>query len=130
MSRFVKKDWVCLVSPRELDAERRLHAARNEGSWMAAGPLQKPLWRQIDISATPSLVTIDLSNVGEEAARGGYLAMCSSVRTIRLTWDDLNDVDGLAQLFRHEQVCVMQKAAEMLGVLREHMVPLRLALAA
>jgi hypothetical protein len=130
VSRFVKKDWVCLVTPLELEAERQLQAARNEGSWMAGRPLQKPLWRQIDISATLELVTIHLGSVDEEVARGGVWSGSYAARTVKLTWDDLNDLDSMAQLFHHEQVCVMQKAAEMFAVLREHMVPLRLALAA
>lgn len=132
MSKFVKKDWVCLVSEEELGAERRLQAARCEVGTMTSHPLPllKPLWRQIDISATPELITINLGNVDEEAACSGYWRGSDSARTVKLTWVDLNDVEGVARLFQHEQVCVMQKAAEMLGVLREHMAPLRLALAA
>ncbi len=120
MSRFAKKDWVCLVTPQELDAERRLQAARNEGIWMASHPLQNPLWRQVDINATPELITINLGNVDEEAASGGHWKGCYAARTVKLTWDDLNDFDGVARLFQHEQVCVMQKAAEMLGAARAH----------
>ena len=130
MSRFVKKDWVCLVTPQELEAEMRLQSVRNEGVWMVGRMLQKPLWRQVDINATPELITMHLGNVDEETSRGGVWSGSYAARTIKLTWDDLNDFDGVARLFHHEQVCVMQKVAEMLAVLREHMVPLRLALAA
>lgn len=130
MSSFNRKEWVCLVTDEVLAAERRLQAAQNEGTWMEHRHLQKPLWRQIDVHATPDLITIHLGNVGEEASLGGYCAIAYGVRTVKMTWDDLADFDHIARQFQHEQVCVMQRAADMLAVLREYMLPLRLALVA
>lgn len=130
MSSLNRKEWVCLVGDEELAAERRLQAARNEGSWQQHLGLQKPLWRQIEVHATPSLITVRLGNVDEEASQGGYWKGSYAARVVKMTWDDLGDFDFIARAFRHEQVCVMQKAAAMLETLREHMQPIRMALAA
>ncbi len=130
MSTFKKKDWVCLVTPEELQAQRALQDAQNKGSWMEGSLMRAPLWRQISITATPELLTFDLGNVNEGVAHGGCWDGSYAARTVRLTWDDLNDLDGLSRIFEHEQLCVFRKLSEMVAVLRENMTSLRTILAA
>jgi hypothetical protein len=126
MSTFTKKDWVCLVSAEALEGFR----AAQRGTWLEGRGIVAPLWRQISITATPALIHVRLGSVEEECALGGYWSGSSDAREFKFTWDDLNDYDGLSRMFEREQVVVFRKLAEMLAAIREHMVPLRLALVA
>jgi hypothetical protein len=118
-----KKEWVCLVPPAVIEEKRRA----------LLGPLDRgireALWRQIDVTATPELLTLTLMSVDEEAAHGGYWTGGYGVATHKLAWEDLDDLDGLATRLQHEQVAVFRKAAGLLARLKEHRVALRSALA-
>lgn len=127
MSRFHKKDWVCLVTPDELDDERRMQAETNGGPPRV---LQAPLWRQIEITATAEIITIGLGSVDEETSLGGVSIGGHSARSVTLSWEDLGNFDCIARAFRHEQVGVLQRAGEMLQSLHLHGVSLRQALTA
>ena len=124
MSTFATTDYVCLASPQQIQAKRQAQA-----SW-DRGYLREPLWRQIAISADAHHVVLRLGNVSEDAASGGYCGCWYNSRTLTLTWDDILDRDGLANLFQYEQVCVFEKVNSMLEIFREHMRALRSALAA
>lgn len=126
MSTFTTVEYVCLVTPARLEAKRA--ALRKEHSRSLL--IQEALWRQINLTADATSVVIRLGNVAEEAASGGYCGVWYQTQTIRLTWDDILDRDGLVALFWNEPVCVFEKANAMLEVLRTHMKLLRVALAA
>lgn len=114
MSTFTKKDWVCLVDEDVLQRA-------SSGDY---------LFRQIAISADAELVTVRLMNVDRTAAAGGYCCSGTAPKELKFAWDDLNDLDAISRRFQREQLAVFRKIAEMLVAIREHMVPLRAALAA
>jgi len=124
MNKLMLKESVLTVSDIELQRYRDRHDPSTRMLF------SDHLWRLVTIDATKEVIVLRLQNVDETAASGGYWSGGSACRTHRLTWDDLNDVEGLKMLLRFEQVCVLQLVEEMFDKLREHMRPLRLALAA
>lgn len=125
MLRLQHKEWVCLVSGKELALRHTELQQRDTG-----GLLRDTLWRQVELIANASGVELHLLNVDERAARGGYCGGGCNVVEHKLTWDDINDREALMQLFRLEPLCVFQTFEKMVDNLRDHMLPLREALAA
>jgi hypothetical protein len=126
VATFRKKDWVCLVSSTDLEHHRSFRDHRSGAGTL----LSTALWRQIELVAMPRGVTILLGSVNEAAALGGPAPVSHGARTVTLSWDDLDDLDGLTRHFENEQVGVLRRAREMLIGMRERIAPMRLTLAA
>lgn len=119
---FQKKDWVCLVEPAAIE---RLRQGRNPH-----GELRETLWRQICVVGKKEGISVELMSVDEEAARGGYWRGGHHTYHVKFAWEDLNDRDGLCELFKYEPVIVFNKLISMLEMYRQFMPHLREALAA
>lgn len=123
-------DWVCLVTPEELEARRALQAVQNQGAGFERGPLHAPLWRQVKLTASSTHIAIELGNVDEAAANARRYATGCATRLVKLNWVDLTDFEGLARIFAHEQVCVLHKVSAMVEGARAALHPTPMALAA
>ncbi len=122
MNRLTSKDWVCLVSDETLAAKRR--ARLNYDPYLAS-LLNESLWRQIELTATADSIKLSLSNVNEEAARGGYCGLQEACLTRTLTWDELQDDELVDRLLAREQVAVYRKVLALVAILKARTAPLR-----
>ncbi len=130
MNQLKVKDWVCLVDAAVLEAKqaaRRQHALQRRE---LPGVMLEKLWRQINITATADKVSLELMNVDQEAAQGGYWRGGEACRSAVFTWADLHDVEFVEKLLAREQVVVYHRVMAMLTALRARTASLREALEA
>jgi hypothetical protein len=130
MVRLTIKDWVCLINETELAAKKAAwyKKLKDQGDFPSA--MLDCLWRQITLTAKPDSITLELMNVDEEAATGGYLRGGEGFWKKEFTWDDLHDTEFWFDLLKREQVVVYNKVTSMLSELRNQQVSIRAALEA
>lgn len=117
MNSITIKKIVCLESEEEVTRVRE-EQQRHSRSGMRS-PVRDYLWREIVIQASPERIQVTLGNVDEEGATRGFANFRQGCRTYNLTWTDLADADGLANLLRFEVMLVGKKVLEVLEQLRE-----------
>lgn len=125
MTQFSKSVVVQLVSDEQV--ERRREAYR--GTWLMFSGVKEPWWRSISLTGTTKGVKLYLASIEEEAAKGGHCNCWYNSREHFFHWDDLFDIDGMAQIFANEQYRVVKAIEKLFVDLQPHVKSLREILA-
>lgn len=117
MNKIILKKVACLVSEAELEQLRVLQRSRQHHN-APATYLHQRVWREIQVIATDTGVSIHLGNIDEDAVRTGYWNASESCVRFTLTWDELADVNSLENMLRFEPLVVAKPLLEMLAKLK------------
>jgi hypothetical protein len=109
ISSISKRIYVPLVSAEEIE-----HRSKkiNEKEFYYK-PIYEHLWREIRINLYLEEILINLGNVNEEAAKGGYVNNWSDCKTLRCTWKQFCNLGYVYAFFEGEKPIVFDKFREM-----------------
>jgi hypothetical protein len=121
--RIIHQDWVCLASEHELQVARA-HALTTP---FKPPVIAEPLWRHIQVLATPHALLLEMGSVSELNKTSVLPKSCAKYG---FAWDDLEDAEFLCKMVAHEQFCVGTRVLQALHAIRRTQAAIKSRLAA